>query len=218
MENYLEILRKEKKYVELLNLKLNKLKNKKCLIKNKQEKFSKERANLYIKLNKNQYTEEENSYIGYIMFFSLLLFLLSFLGIYVTLGFGYSLIKRLLFIVGFNIGQIFISLLVALGVKKYYFYKRRINEEIINDCLYRIKELNIISVNLERKHSDLKMQIRFVLSLIAKHEEKIKILEQIILENLLKLEQENALGNDFINKEIEYDIDMKRVLSHFENK
>lgn len=154
VENYLEILRKEKKYVELLNLKLNKLKDKSCLIKNKQEKFSKERADLYIKLNKNQYTEEENSCISYIMFFSLLLFLLSFLGIYVTLGFGYSLIKRLLFIVGFNIGQIFISLLVALGVKKYYFYKRRINEEIINDCLYRIKELNIISVNLERKQAD----------------------------------------------------------------
>ena len=224
MNQYLELIAKKKLYIEKLKQNIKETsKDLECL--RKQEDFtSRENGNLYIKLNSLNQTEKEHSIVVGITISSLLLFVLSVFAFSVLFSFELPFYVILSRIVAFNVGQVLLMTFASKLVKAYFERKREEQEEDIKKIFLEIDENHKTMLDLNSNIQLLLKRKNYYLQSIALEEREIQQISEEILNIILKNPSLSMQVNAFLEKEldeskqIELDNNMKRVLSHLENK
>lgn len=188
MEQYLELIRKKKEYVQKLIQEYHQLSEVLKLEDKKKSDSDYKIAMLYVRLNQYQYINQENSIVTYSALISILLFVFSVFGLYTVVQMGFNVFFAFLSFFIFNFVQGTISLLAFKITKKYFKDKRKKNENNIQAILDELNQLRKIKFIQDKEYNDLYQKLQKIKENIYKEEQDIDFISRKIIDVLLNAE------------------------------
>ena len=219
MKQYLELIRKKKQYIYRLKKELEIISQQLKNMQDEEKKYNNQNANLYIKLNKLQMSENESSIITYTILASFMLFFISLFVFSIFNQMILSSFQILLTLLAFDITQIAISFITVKLTRKYYQKRREQSQDDITKILKEIQTLNGQRFTFFHKQNILKNRKSSIINLILTEEEDVDFISKKLVDTLLNFEQKIDLPNldDIIDDDIiKQEKVRKRELNHFE--
>ena len=226
MLNYLGLIRKKKELISRLEQKSFQLNEELLELEQVKKNIDQEIVSEYIKLNQLQKLEEEMNLSNLIMALLIIFFFLSVVAYPILVGFGLSSLVSFLVVAGVNAVDAVVCFLLSKVMGRKFRKEKRENQGQIEDVLSVISDLNLKKDDVNQQYHFVKSDIRELQTLLKQEEKDIRDISRVVIECLLEKKNcsMNLLLDQMIEKsisqerQIELDLNVKRVLSYLENK
>ena len=226
MLNYLGLIRKKKELIYRLEQKSFQLNEELLDLEQEKKNIDQEIVSEYIKLNQLQKLEEEMNLSNLIMALLIIFFFLSVVAYPILVGFGLSSLVSFLVVAGVNAVDAVVCFLLSKVMGRKFRKEKRENQGQIEDVLSVISDLNLKKDDVNQQYHFVKSDIRELQTLLKQEEKDIRDISRVVIECLLEKKNcsMNLLLDQMIEKsisqerQIELDLNVKRVLSYLENK
>ena len=222
MVYYLELIRKQKELIKKIEQKSEKFNEKLLELEQEKKTIDCEMALEYIKLNQLQRLEEEMNLSNLVLAFLIIFFFLSVLAYPILVSFGFSSFSSLFAVAGVNVGNgIFCFLLSRVKGRKIRKEKRN-NQGKINDTLSFISDLNLKRYGINQEYHFIKKEIHELQILQEQEKKDLKEMSQAVIDSLVEQDSFSINLDQMVEekisheKQIEFDMNVKRVLSYLE--
>ena len=226
MLNYLGLIRKKKELIYRLEQKSFQLNEELLELEQEKKNIDQEIVSEYIKLNQLQKLEEEMNLSNLIMALLIIFFFLSVVAYPILVGFGLSSLVSFLVVAGVNAVDAVVCFLLSKVMGRKFRKEKRENQGQIEDVLSVISDLNLKKDDVNQQYHFVKSDIRELQTLLKQEEKDIRDISRVVIECLLEKKNcsMNLLLDQMIEKsisqerQVELDLNVKRVLSYLENK
>lgn len=226
MLNYLGLIRKKKELISRLEQKSFQLNEELLELEQVKKNIDQEIVSEYIKLNQLQKLEEEMNLSNLIMALLIIFFFLSVIAYPILVSFGLSSLVSFLVVAGVNAVDAVVCFLLSKVMGRKFRKEKRENQGQIEDVLSVISDLNLKKDDVNQQYHFVKSDIRELQTLLKQEEKDIRDISRVVIECLLEKKNcsMNLLLDQMIEKsisqerQIELDLNVKRVLSYLENK
>ena len=224
--NYLGLIRKKKELIYRLEQKSFQLNEELLDLEQEKKNIDQEIVSEYIKLNQLQKLEEEMNLSNLIMALLIIFFFLSVVAYPILVGFGLSSLVSFLVVAGVNAVDAVVCFLLSKVMGRKFRKEKRENQGQIEDVLSVISDLNLKKDDVNQQYHFVKSDIRELQTLLKQEEKDIRDISRVVIECLLEKKNcsMNLLLDQMIEKsisqerQVELDLNVKRVLSYLENK
>ena len=224
--NYLGLIRKKKELIYRLEQKSFQLNEELLELEQEKKNIDQEIVSEYIKLNQLQKLEEEMNLSNLIMALLIIFFFLSVVAYPILVGFGLSSLVSFLVVAGVNAVDAVVCFLLSKVMGRKFRKEKRENQGQIEDVLSVISDLNLKKDDVNQQYHFVKSDIRELQTLLKQEEKDIRDISRVVIECLLEKKNcsMNLLLDQMIEKsisqerQVELDLNVKRVLSYLENK
>ena len=226
MLNYLGLIRKKKELIYRLEQKSFQLNEELLELEQEKKNIDQEIVSEYIKLNQLQKLEEEMNLSNLIMALLIIFFFLSVIAYPILVSFGLSSLVSFLVVAGVNAVDAVVCFLLSKVMGRKFRKEKRENQGQIEDVLSVISDLNLKKDDVNQQYHFVKSDIRELQTLLKQEEKDIRDISRVVIECLLEKKNcsMNLLLDQMIEKsisqerQVELDLNVKRVLSYLENK
>lgn len=228
MEQCLELIFKKKHYLQKLKEEIQELDWLLDEQKKQKREYETQNALLYVKLNQYQMRDEENSITTYLTLISLVLLIISILGLYAFIQMGMPFIQTFIEFLFFDILQVGCFLGSSKLVKQHFKKKREQKIDEIQAVSRDLEELREKRLSTDKEYSALYQKKQELLKIVSKEEADIQNISLKVVDALLSLGEEKQISLESIDaliakkmeegKQVLIDTNMKRILNHLENK
>ena len=226
MLNYLGLIRKKKELIYRLEQKSFQLNEELLELEQEKKNIDQEIVSEYIKLNQLQKLEEEMNLSNLIMALLIIFFFLSVIAYPILVSFGLSSLVSFLVVAGVNAVDAVVCFLLSKVMGRKFRKEKRENQGQIEDVLSVISDLNLKKDGANQQYHFVKSDIRELQTLLKQEEKDIRDISRVVIECLLEKKNcsMNLLLDQMIEKsisqerQVELDLNVKRVLSYLENK
>ena len=226
MLNYLGLIRKKKELIYRLEHKSFQLNEELLELEQEKKNIDQEIVSEYIKLNQLQKLEEEMNLSNLIMALLIIFFFLSVIAYPILVSFGLSSLVSFLVVAGVNAVDAVVCFLLSKVMGRKFRKEKRENQGQIEDVLSVISDLNLKKDGVNQQYHFVKSDIRELQTLLKQEEKDIRDISRVVIECLLEKKNcsMNLLLDQMIEKsisqerQVELDLNVKRVLSYLENK
>ena len=224
--NYLGLIRKKKELIYRLEQKSFQLNEELLELEQEKKNIDQEIVSEYIKLNQLQKLEEEMNLSNLIMALLIIFFFLSVIAYPILVSFGLSSLVSFLVVAGVNAVDAVVCFLLSKVMGRKFRKEKRENQGQIEDVLSVISDLNLKKDGVNQQYHFVKSDIRELQTLLKQEEKDIRDISRVVIECLLEKKScsMNLLLDQMIEKsisqerQVELDLNVKRVLSYLENK
>lgn len=224
--NYLGLIRKKKELISRLEQKSFQLNEELLELEQVKKNIDQEIVSEYIKLNQLQKLEEEMNLSNLIMALLIIFFFLSVIAYPILVSFGLSSLVSFLVVAGVNAVDAVVCFLLSKVMGRKFRKEKRENQGQIEDVLSVISDLNLKKDDVNQQYHFVKSDIRELQTLLKQEEKDIRDISRVVIECLLEKKNcsMNLLLDQMIEKsisqerQVELDLNVKRVLSYLENK
>lgn len=224
--NYLGLIRKKKELIYRLEQKSFQLNEELLDLEQEKKNIDQEIVSEYIKLNQLQKLEEEMNLSNLIMALLIIFFFLSVIAYPILVSFGLSSLVSFLVVAGVNAVDAVVCFLLSKVMGRKFRKEKRENQGQIEDVLSVISDLNLKKDDVNQQYHFVKSDIRELQTLLKQEEKDIRDISRVVIECLLEKKNcsMNLLLDQMIEKsisqerQVELDLNVKRVLSYLENK
>ena len=224
--NYLGLIRKKKELIYRLEQKSFQLNEELLELEQEKKNIDQEIVSEYIKLNQLQKLEEEMNLSNLIMALLIIFFFLSVIAYPILVSFGLSSLVSFLVVAGVNAVDAVVCFLLSKVMGRKFRKEKRENQGQIEDVLSVISDLNLKKDDVNQQYHFVKSDIRELQTLLKQEEKDIRDISRVVIECLLEKKNcsMNLLLDQMIEKsisqerQVELDLNVKRVLSYLENK